>query len=222
MLRRISTVIPLFLLLGGCGADVNSTLDRQQQKIEPVVIALEAYRQEHETYPDSLDRLVEEGLLDCIPDLPEVPGTLSNSPLSYKLSPDGSFYFLKFWYDFPDGIGPAEFITRFYVSDDQKWDTAKYPPSFDGLVAIRSGKLYQEKGSYKALEIAVEHLTKGAAPGVGCVNLFDSTVRKRLGPGEKVGIPANLSKAGDTESIQYASDDKDIGRLTSSCFGRRS
>lgn len=204
MSRYVKILLPLVLVFGGCGADIDTTLDNTQRQLEPVVIAIERYQEEHGAYPDSLDLLVEDGFLDSIPEIRDAKGTLGSYPLQYQLSPDGSFYYMTFAYDFPDGIGPAELVTRYYISDQKKWDTSSFPPSFETLVAMKSGSIYLEKRSYDALKIAVEHLIKTTRG----VNVFESLVHKCLGEGEAVELPVELRKSGDVVSVQYTSNDE--------------
>lgn len=208
MVHRASACVSLLLLLTGCGADVQRTLDKVQSKIEPIVTGLESYRDGHETYPDALDSLVDEGLLESIPVLPEVSGTYGSFPLRYQLSPDRSFYCLSFAYDFPNGIGPPEIVTRYYLSDERKWDTASFPPSFQSLVADRAGKTFRETGSYEALKTTVDYLVEANSHGTGCVNLFKSNVCDSLGTGEECEIAERHQSPGDTDCLRYSPNDK--------------
>jgi len=203
-------VFILFLLtLSGCGADVDTTLDSGQAVVQPVVLALEKFRDANQTYPNSLDLLVDNGLMDILPELPTVSGTYDKKPLRYSVAPDGSFYCLSFAYDFPDGIGPASLFSRYYTSFDNKWQTSKYPPSFSTLVADRMGIRYQDDGSFVALDSVVKNLLKAADMGAGSVNVFESNVTKRLGKGVSTEVPTDLAKESDVKTIRYDSSDPD-------------
>lgn len=206
-MRRRVIYLSLVLLLTGCDADVDSTLDTGEQIVRPVVVALESYRDRNQMYPDSLEALVKADALDEIPKLPEVKGTHSVAQLTYSLSPDGSFYLLRFAYDFPQGLSPPAIITRYYISDERKWRTRKYPPSFDNLVADRSGRVFREHGSFDALKTTVEQLIRSARNGIRCINLFQANVTERLGPGEALELPADLRREGDAGAVRYSSND---------------
>jgi hypothetical protein len=201
------TVVVMALLCLSPFADVGSTLQAGQKQVEPVVEAIEECRKGDGAYPASLDVLVKARKLDQIPRLPEFRGTRRAYPLDYRLSPDGSFYLLKFAYDFYDGIGPGSIITHYYVSDERKWNSAKYPPSFESLVADRAGHTFKEQGSYDALNLAVGFLLTNSNAGAGCVNLWESSVKDCLGPGEKIQLPNDLRRDRDIKSIRYGSVD---------------
>lgn len=200
--------LSLVLLLTGCDAEVDSTLDTGERIVQPVVDALESYRNRNQIYPDSLDALTSAGVLNKVPELPEVQGTHDVSQLTYSLSPDGSFYLLRFAYDFPQGLGPPAIITRYYVSDERKWRTRKYPPSFDNLVAERSGRIFREHGSFEALKTTVERLIRSARNGTRCINLHQANVTERLGAGEALKLPADLRREQDSGGTKYSSKDR--------------
>lgn len=210
MRRTGSIVIPLIsaALLVGCAADVKTTLDSGQRLVEPVVEALSAYHQKHGEFPTNLTTLVSDGLLKSVPTLPEKFGTSGVWPLAYQVSPDRSFYYLHFSYDFPDFLAPDELVTRYKISYEPDWGTRSYPPGFQELVAHRVGARFRDKGAADALDIAVAALISTAKRGRStvCINLSRAFVSDCLGPGVQTSLPDTVSPAkGPTEL--YASTD---------------
>ena len=203
-------VLLLVPVLSGCGADVSSTLDSGQAIAQPVIDALERYENENESYPGTLDELVENRLLETIPELPTVSGTLDVKQLRYMASPDKAFYMLTFAYDFPDFLGPANLTTRYYTSFDRTWNTRRYPPSFNSIVADRAGESFRDGGSYESLRTAVDAMIRAKDLGSGCVNLYELSVNERLGKGDKFELPADMAEDGDEKVVQYRPKAPDV------------
>lgn len=202
-----SVLILSILITTGCGADIQSTLDAGEREVRPAVLALDEFRKRHESYPEKLDSLVDEGLLTTIPSPSQVSDDWDVYPPTYSLAPDGTFYMLSFAMDLPDGIGPGSIYTRYYISDERRWRTAKYPPRFDSLVADRSGRIYRDQKTFQSLETAVNRLVRSARIGLNCLNLYQSLVTDCLGSGEAIKIPAELQQVQDAGAAIYRSND---------------
>ncbi len=205
--QSLTYMAAICLIMCGCSADRDGTLDRAEKQLRPIVEALESFREANGRYPTTLVKLVEDDVLTEIPVIPEVRGTHGVSQPKYDVAPDGSMYCLWFTYDFPDGIGPAEFITRYYISDDSQWHTASFPPSFPKLLARRFGKRFQNNQSSSSLSTTVNALIEGHSLGNGCVNLFDSQIIDCLGLGEEVTVPMHLHNDEDEKAIRYSAHD---------------
>jgi hypothetical protein len=193
--RQIGLLAAAIIMLSGCAADVKTTLDSGQRIVEPLENALTSYHAKHGTYPTNLEALVAERLIEAVPQLPKKRGTLDVWPLRYQVSPDGSFYYLRFAYDFPGGFGPAEIITRYKISYEPAWGTRKYPPQFDDLVGQRAGARFRETGSADALTLAVRSLIDGAMRGTNCVNLYRVLITNALGQGTSVAVSPEINTA---------------------------
>jgi hypothetical protein len=198
----LTAMVAIFWFLFPSGYSAGDALDAAQAEVQPVVQALDAHYSRHKAYPGSLQELVDAGLLTVVPRAPEEARSLDTRPLRYYVGPDRSFYFLKFAYDSP-GI-PGALICRYYISFEGQWETSKYPPSMDWLVAQRMGLKYQETKSFDDLIIAMAHLVKSSTLGDSCVNLWRQQINKCLGDGVGTPIPDSVED-GDATGYMFPS-----------------
>jgi hypothetical protein len=173
--------------------------------MENVVAALSQYHTDHGMFPRSLDSLVATNYLPYIPRPRKARGTKEVLPLCYLVSPDYSFYYLSFGYDFANTFVVDEVVVRYMLSYENKWKTSKYPPDMNEIVAHRFGERFQESGSADSLDTVVLALVATGKRGSDerCVNLSRSLVIECLGEGSS---PSESEEAGRIFSTtQYSS-----------------
>lgn len=199
----------IFLLALGCTADVKQTLNEGQQMVQPVVNALKDYYSKHGVYPKDLDTLVVDKYIKEVPILPKKSGTVGVWQLSYQVSPDKSFYYLHFSYDFPNAIAPPDLFTCYIISYKPEWKIKSYPPIFQTLVAQYVGRRFQETGSPNALKIAIEALIKRRKGKSGkCINLSRAFVIHCLGKGKKVDLSKMITEPNNLGEVYLTKDKK--------------
>jgi len=142
--------------LSGCKSSRRTQLDKGREIAKPVLDALDEFLRTEGRYPTSLDSLIEQQYLPEIPVLTRMRGTLGVEQLEYNVAPDGSFFLLRFGYDFSDGIGPPEFISEYYISDTSAWRSSSNPPSFEGIMSERYGRRFQTERTRALLEITID------------------------------------------------------------------
>jgi hypothetical protein len=192
-LLAVAYIIFLMLLLST--PSVQAELDAAQSLVEPLIPALEKYRQRHSSYPESLESLVRQGL---IPSIPVIPGT-SKAYLTYQpaywRTPDGTAYFLQFGYMIKGGLAFPPEPQRQYCSWDGRWEQLPCDPLNPvSMLEGRAGREYKRNGSKRALETAVRSYLGGLPSIEGkppCCWADDLRMRILLGEGQPLQLPAN-------------------------------
>jgi hypothetical protein len=152
---------------------------------------LAAYHTAHGRFPDRLDELVTAGLIDGIPEVPELGGSRWRG-LSYEVSPPVDLYRLHFSYDIPQGpYGPGTFVGFTYLSDKHKW-VQQYGSSLWEEASNRLAKRWREKRDADSLSTFVRVvMTKPKRESV-----HESQVKEWLGDGQEGSVPPPIPGAG--------------------------
>ncbi|MBM3981993.1 MAG: hypothetical protein FJ304_17310 [Planctomycetes bacterium] len=137
------TLLVCVTVLVGCGCTCTGCLGckdvgeyrrnehkARQEKVKPVIDALEKYKVAHGKYPQKLDELVSAGLIDAIPDLADNtdhqgrPGRIKDAQrLGYLTDSEGGEYYLGFRFVFAEReiLLPSEFAWQ-YNSKRKSWE----------------------------------------------------------------------------------------------------
>jgi hypothetical protein len=171
----------------GCGPSTETFLASGERACRPVVAALEAYRQRYGRYPETLDLLVRDGLLEKLPDFSTVRD--ADGPHYRACQPLG-FYRLWLGCYFPEGIGPGDRFYRVLVSDNAGgWTTCSAPlASMEDLIAERLRAAHEKSHDPKLLALFMGEVI-GKAP---CDELGRDRIVRWLGEGVGVDVPPEV------------------------------
>lgn len=158
-----------------------------EQTCRPIIAALANYHSLRGNYPDSLGDLVTSNLIDRVPDTPEI-GQSKRGGVLYQVSLPTDVYRLSFSYDIPDELFGA--IIRFsYWSDEERWTSRKYTPSFWSETCDRAAMRYREKRDENTLRAFIATVAREPESD----SLYESRVKGWLGEGEPNAIPNDVS-----------------------------
>jgi hypothetical protein len=189
------------LVCSGCGALLGPSTEEillgGERACQPVIESLETFHGMLGHYPETLDEMVREGLVQKVPELPSVRGAYSKYGPDYQANRSLDFFRLSFGYYVPEGIGPGDTHWRTYESDNQKgWVNSGQPGPIEDLVADRLLAAYRKNHDSKTLrQFMAEVIGK-----VDCEYLERDRIVQWLGDGAQIEIPANVigpSKTGE-------------------------
>ena len=174
-----------------------------KQAAQPLIDALERYRETHGFYPASLDSLIREDRLQSIPRPTWNLGVLHSDTFDYGDDPDLDYYYLGYA---EQGRLATHWYGVYYVSFRGAWDDSPGVPKCDlfGLPLDRAGNLFQKSRSSKDLrwfiDIAAHKENKDLWP------LYSEDVTQAVGdvsPCTMDGRAGYHVEAGDEEAAAF-------------------
>jgi hypothetical protein len=218
MLRRTSLPICVLSFCLGCGlpptpqavpskGSAESFEDAMRDgkvAFQPVLAALEEYHARFGRYPEKLDALVEDGLIDQLPAMPHVSGARSQV-MGFQSDAATDFYHIYFIYDMSNYVGGSN-RSFYYISDEGQWKMLRVPPFMCSLVAERAGKAFREHRLSKHLDAFFDNCIEGASPSGNCANLLKDCVDEDIGegePGEIGGKKGVIYRSGEAHGKVY-------------------
>jgi hypothetical protein len=165
------------------------------RQLTPLTQALDAYEIRAGKYPHSLQELVASGDLTGLPRCADMGRR--EAKLVYRTDPLQTFYYLTVAYEYYTWG-----YRLYFVSFQKTWQTTKYPPKMEDLVALGMGLRYRHSPSTSNLTLAVNALLSiGKATG-SSPTIYRSLVTNALGSGVPVPLPTSLGVV-DQSGDQY-------------------